>query len=96
MTDTEVNMKLAELVGMKRLPGMSEGGFWDAHLQRTRLVRDSVMHQCRRDLGIHRENPEFIFDVFSSEADLMRVERAIGLDSPTPAQRIKRVLDHLC
>lgn len=96
MTDVEINMRLAELVGMKPLPTMAKGAFWDEHLKRTRLILGSDMHDARKKMGIRKENPPFVFDVFSSEADLMRVERAMGLDSPTPAERIKRVMKLLC
>jgi hypothetical protein len=89
MTDVEINCKCAELVGMK--PILTDpGAYWDEFLRRTRLIPGSSMFETRRKLG-YNNGKDFVFDVFSNEADLMRVERKLGIESITPMERVAAV-----
>lgn len=96
MSDVETNCLLAEFLGMTALPGMMDGAYWDAEVKRTRMVRDSEMHKLRKTRGItERESNGFVFDVFTRQDDLERVERAALIEIRSATTRVAAVLQKI-
>lgn len=92
MNRVEINCHLRERLGMQkcdRLPG----AYWDTGKKRTRMVRDSELHEMRRKRGIEeRESRGFVFDVFTRQEDLERVEVASGITQDSTDSRVRKVL----
>ena len=91
-----INCQFAEFLGMQKCDKLP-GAYWDATalIKRTRMVRDSELHEIRKARGIKGGSTDFIFDVFSNHEDMRRVEAALGINGHNLKERAEAALRKL-
>jgi hypothetical protein len=100
MNHVATNYLLADLIGLQAMwgpgKGFKPGAYWDRDGKRTRMVRDSEMHEVRRKMSIQEtEASGFIFDVFTNPEDLERVEKFLGIPRHDAETRVKVILERV-